>query len=759
MIGRKIKLPVPGKHLDILMGGLILLGITITRLYGYLLFHSLAELFSIIIAFGTFMVAWNSRRFHVERFFLFIGIAYAFIGGLDTLHMLAYKGMGVFHTRGPYLALQLWLAARYVESLSLFIAPLFCARKMNIRLVFLGYSAVISFLLGTIFFWNIFPRCFIEGVGLTPFKKTSEYIISLVLAAAVYMLLRKRSQFNPGVLRLLMASIFLTIASELTFTLYKDVYAFFNMGGHLLKIISFYLIYKAIIETTLARPYDLLFRELKQKEESLEKAKEAAEFANRAKSQFLANMSHELRTPLTAILGYAQILKGSPSSSPYQRERLEIIKQSGTHLLTLIDDVLDLAKIEAGKLELHPGTFHLLAFLKGICEILQIRAEHKGISFINQPYNFIQDRPDSDCLPAFVRGDEKRLRQVLINLLGNAVKFTDRGGVTLKVGPVELAGEEKENGVPLQNGIRFRIEDTGIGIEAEQLAAVFEPFHQVGSTAQASRGEGTGLGLTISRNFIRLMGGELKVESRIGKGTTFWFDIALPAVVNKALDHVPAKRRITGIKIKDKVPTLLVVEHRKEIRAVFKNLLEPLGFKIIEADDGDEGLAKAVECQPTAIIFDPVMPGMDGFKMIRRIRRSPLLKKTVIISTTADVFEDGRQGNFISGSDAFLSQPVQAEVLYEILQRHLDLEWEYEDKNENTEEIPVTPPVILPPAPVVTAALYELSMRGDINELKARVTELEQSDLRLKPFLTEVRQLVNGYQLKKLSRLLESYLK
>lgn len=746
MIERKIKLPVPGKYLDILVGGLILLGITVTRLYGYLLFHSLAEMFSIIIAFGTFMVAWNSRRFHDESLFLFLGAAYAFIGGLDTLHMLAYKGMGVFHGGGTQMASQLWLAARYVESISFFIAPFFCTRKMNIRVVFLVYSVLISLLLGTIFFWDIFPRCFIEGVGLTPFKKASEYIISLFLVAAVYMLLRKRSQFNPGVLRLLMASIFLTIGSELMFTLYKDVYGFFNMGGHLLKIISFYLIYKAIIETTLARPYDLLFRKLKQKEASLQKAKEAAEYANQAKSQFLATMSHELRTPLTAILGYAHILKGNPSSSPYHRERLEIIEQSGSHLLTLIDDVLDIAKIEAGKFELHPGTFHLPTFLKGICEILQIRAEHKGIFFINQAYHFLQGRPDPDCLPAFVRGDEKRLRQVLINLLGNAVKFTDRGGVTLKVGPV-------------QNGIRFQIEDTGVGIEAGDLAAVFEPFHQADGTTQASREEGTGLGLPISRNFIRLMGGELKVESRVGKGTTFWFDIVLPAVENEVLDHVPRKRRIIGIKVKGEAPTLLVVDHRKEIRAVFKNLLVPLGFKIIEADDEDEGLAKAAECPPAAIIFDPVMPGMDGPGMIRRIRRSPRLKKTVIISTSADVFEDDRQGNFFSGSDAFLSRPVQAEMLDEILRRHLDLEWEYEDKSETTGEIPITPPEVLPPAPVVTAALYELSMRGDINELKARVTDLEQSDQRLKPFLIEVRQLVNGFQLKKLSRLLGSYLK
>jgi CheY-like chemotaxis protein len=324
---------------------------------------------------------------------------------------------------------------------------------------------------------------------------------------------------------------------------------------------------------------------------------------------------------------------------------------------------------------------------------------------------------------------------------------------------VELAGEEKENGLLVHHKIRFQIEDTGVGIEAGDLAAVFEPFHQAGGTIHPPPGEGTGLGLTISRRFIRLMGGELKVESKTGKGTIFWFDIVLPAAGNEVLGHAPERRRITGVKAKGRVPTLLVVNHRKENRAIFKDLLSPLGFEVIEAHDGHEGLAKATECQPAAIIVDPVMPGMDGFEMIRRIRQLPLMKKAAIISTSANDVENSRRENFVSGSDAFLSQPVQAEMLYEILQRHLGLEWEYEDKSETTGEIPIIPPAAPPPSPGVAAALYELSMRGDINGLKAQVTELEQSDRRLKPFLIEVRRLVNGFQLKKLSRLLESYLK
>jgi len=607
------QLITPSK-LDILPGILILLGISFANLYAYLLFHSLAEMFGIIIAFAIFIVAWNSRRFHDDSYFLFIGLAYAFIGGLDILHTLAYKGMGVFPGYDADLSTQLWIIARYIESASLFIAPLLCGRKLNIRFVFFVYTLVISLLMGSIFSWDIFPRCFIEGVGLTPFKKISEYIIALILTAAVVMLFQKRNQFNESIFRLLAASIILTIGSELAFTLYIDVYGLFNQVGHLLKIVSFYLIYKAIIQTTLTKPYDLLFRKLKQHEESLLKAKEAAESANRAKSAFLATMSHELRTPLNGILGYAQILQDSPSLNQSLQEGLDIIERNGRNLLTLINDVLDLAKIESGRIDIIQSNSHLNTFLRDIYEVVRPRAEQKGIIFRWQPFDFARDRPidwdtgsEGPSLPSHVRGDARRLRQVLINLLGNAIKFTDRGGVMLKVG---LIIGNREKGVPAK--IRFQIEDTGIGIAPEHLASIFEPFHQVSDAPH--RKEGTGLGLAISRNFIESMGSQLRVKSTPGEGSTFWFDAALPVVV--------------------------------------------------------EGVETTVE-------------------QTRKIIASLLI-----------------------------TPPPQEEV----------------------------------------AALYELSLMGDINELEIRVAALEQSDRRLKPFALEMQRLIKDFQLNKISKLLERYL-
>jgi PAS domain S-box-containing protein len=252
-----------------LFGFSILFGLYLTSLYSYLLFHSLAEIFSIIIACGIFMIAWNSRRFLDNHYLLFIGIAYLFVGGLDLVHTLAYKGMGVFSGYDANLPTQLWIAARYLQSISLLLAPLWIGRKLKINPMLLAYGVVVALLLLAIFPWQIFPDCFMEGRGLTPFKKISEYIISLILMTAIVLLIQRRKEFDPIVFRLLSGAILTTIAAEVAFTFYESVYGLPNLVGHLFKVVSFYLIYKALIETGLVRPYDLLFRNLKKSEEAL----------------------------------------------------------------------------------------------------------------------------------------------------------------------------------------------------------------------------------------------------------------------------------------------------------------------------------------------------------------------------------------------------------------------------------------------------------------------------------------------------------
>ncbi|MCL5985627.1 MAG: HD domain-containing protein [Actinobacteria bacterium] len=266
------------KNLSIsLLGVFILLALYLASRYSYILFHSLAELFSIIIACGIFMLAWNSRKFLDNNYLLFIGIAYLFVAGIDTIHTLAYKGMGVFPGYGSNLATQLWISARFLEGTALIMAPFFINKKLKVNLVFLGYGVAVLLMFVSIFYWKIFPAGYIEGVGLTPFKKISEYVISMILLASVFLLFKKRRVFDPGVTRLLVASIIVTIFSELSFTLYVDVYGIFNMIGHIFKIVSFYLIYEAIIVMGLVKPYSLLFRNLKQSEEELRKHRDHLE--------------------------------------------------------------------------------------------------------------------------------------------------------------------------------------------------------------------------------------------------------------------------------------------------------------------------------------------------------------------------------------------------------------------------------------------------------------------------------------------------
>lgn len=280
--------------------GIIAVGaVHLTSLYAYPLFHSIVEIFGIVVACGIFMVAWNSRRFLDNNYLLWIGVAYLFVAALDLAHTLSYKGMNVFEGYGTNLPAQLWISARYVESLSLVLAPLCLGRRLKVNWLFLCYSVAVSFLLAAIFYWKIFPICFVEGAGLTPFKKISEYFISLILLGSIALLYSKRREFDQDVLRLLIASIAITIASEVAFTYYVHAYGLSNLIGHLLKVISFYLIYRAVIQTGLMRPYDLLFRNLAQSKDELKRHHDELEKRIEDRTAALSRAVQELKREIT----------------------------------------------------------------------------------------------------------------------------------------------------------------------------------------------------------------------------------------------------------------------------------------------------------------------------------------------------------------------------------------------------------------------------------------------------------------------------
>lgn len=543
-------------------------------------------------------------------------------------------------------------------------------------------------------------------------------------------------------------------------------------------------------------------RDRKQTEKILKQAKVAAEAANRAKSEFLANMSHELRTPLNGILGYTQILKREPNLNTKQQEQLGIIQQCGEHLLTLLNDILDLSKIEARKMELYLSDFEFPHFLDSIIEIVRIHAEQKNIFF---RYEMLSP------IPAFVRGDEKRLRQVLINLLGNAVKFTDAGGVTFKVGYVMETGELGQGGfssgslsgdTPLSHPaspspitkMRFLIEDTGIGMPSEQIAEIFLPFHQIGDPTRQA--EGTGLGLAISQKLIQLMGGKLHVESRLGQGSIFRLDLDLPMVSEEA--DVAEHHKGKAIRLKEKY-RLLVVDDKWENRSVLVDLLTPLGFEVLEATNGQEGLNQALQHKPDVILLDMVMPGMDGFEVVQKLRELPNLERVVVIAMSASAFDNDQEKSLAAGCDGFISKPVQVEKLLGQLRHHLGLEWVYEQTDVDTLTVPdgatdsmaLSPKVTIrderhnpahtglpvqgsalpathyahawqtltvAPPPEELHALYELAMMGDIRGIQQQAKRLEQLNEKFAPFAKQLSQLAKGFQEKQILEFVRKYL-
>ena len=449
-----------------------------------------------------------------------------------------------------------------------------------------------------------------------------------------------------------------------------------------------------------------------------ENARTKAEDANVAKSRFLANMSHEVRTPLNAILGFTQLMKRDLSLDREYRENLEIINRSGEHLLELIDDILEMSKIEAGRAMLNEHSFDLYSLLNNIEDMLRLKAKSKGLQFI---FDFAPN------LPQYIKTDEAKLRQVLINLLGNGIKFTKEGGVTLRAGlrtkedqknfisclpqpltsqtfftPPELKEEREDDGEENPYYLYFEVEDTGEGIAPEEMNQLFAPFGQT-ETGRKSQ-EGTGLGLPITKKFVELMGGKLSLRSTPGKGTIFSFDIQIKLAEASEIE-TNQKMQVIGLEADQPEYRILAVDDRPESRLLLVKLLSSLGFQVREAANGQEAVALWESWSPQLILMDMQMPVMDGYEATKRIKKHLKGQATVIIALTASAFEEERTFILSSGCDDFVRKPFQERVLLEKMAEHLGVRYIYEQEDSQLRDFQTSQASVLDLSPEAVAVM------------------------------------------------------
>ncbi len=486
-----------------LVGSLVLAALVgimlyIISLYSYLLFHVIVECSAILVAFGVFAVAWNTERFTEYSFFLVLGVAYLFVAMLDLTHTFAYSGMGIFPGYDSNLPTQLWIAARYLESVSILVAIGFVQRKTNKQTVFICY-AVITVVLHVLIFAGFFPDCYIEGVGLTLFKIVSEYVVVGILCIAVLAYGQKREMFEPTLWRLLILSIILTQGSELAFTLYIDVYGVMNWVGHYLKLLSFSLLYVGMVRNSLQKPYDSLFRNLEVSVQREQARVKQLEQVNRDLEAFAASLSHDIKSPLQVIRSYAELIGTTcvKADSEVCEEYIEEMVERVDQVDQLVEALLRLASLSVRTATLQEVDVSQMAH--EVIQDLTVQSPDREVSVDIEEGMHAAADPDL-------------IHILLSNLIGNAWKYTQKSESALI-----------EFGVIRQNGSEvFFIRDNGIGFDTEDADGLFEPFQRLHNAADF---EGAGIGLVTAKKVIEAHGGEIWFESEEGIGTTVFFTL------------------------------------------------------------------------------------------------------------------------------------------------------------------------------------------------------------------------------------------